>query len=147
MLKLYLKNVFWFIIHVLSAITKLVHFSLFSSFCFLGLSTCFWVFCFQVRQETVKVLLSGLLSLLESKKDMKVIEKNNKKKTTPSISYMCTCICYLKHHRKTVILITEPHLFLHFLCFLSFSVSLEGQLQSLYRDWRTLYKDTFLEKN
>lgn len=45
---------------------------------------------------------------------------------------MCICVSYLEHHHKTVVLVVEPHLLLHFLCFLSLSVSLEGQMQSRY---------------
>ncbi|KAG7228612.1 hypothetical protein INR49_013298 [Caranx melampygus] len=92
--------------------------------------TWFGVFCFQVRKETVKILLSGLLPLLIKRQETVIEGERKRNNLVPT--YMCICVSYLEHHHKTVIFIVEPHLLLHFLCFLSLSVSLEGQMQSHY---------------
>lgn len=47
-------------------------------------------------------------------------------------------IGYLQHHRKAVILLIQPHLPLHFLCFLLLSVSLEYQIPSQDRNQSNL---------
>lgn len=43
-------------------------------------------------------------------------------------------ISYLKHHHETVTLIAEPQLLLHFLCFLSLFIGLEGWMQPQHWD-------------
>ena len=113
-----------------------VCFSLFPSLSSLRFPTFFRVLCLQVRQETVEILFSGRLFLLENKKQGEVLL--GKKPSKQLVTYMRVCSCYLEHHHKTVFLITEPQLFLRFLCFFSLSVSLEGQMQSHHWDYKIL---------
>lgn len=97
----------------------------FCLFSFWGFGAFLGVFCFQIWQETVKILLSGLLPLLQ-KGEVHVRTREN------NISFRHFYIRgrdrYLQHHDETIILIAEPHLFLHFLRFLTLSISLEEQI-------------------